>query len=163
MTPIPVWVIKQVDTDLLHLCGIGTLYHPRQRPWVALSDLRHHRYQGGVRLGKTGIVLNSRLFAALVPLEALTLQGPTLARWEGRDWRVSQVPRRSWEYEGRLVVDREADGEGEGERLISGEDVSRIRDNIDPQAAEPGIAVFQQGIGRGGSYRARGPIRRRDS
>jgi|GEM_PF-1561720 len=161
VTPIRVWVIKQIDADLLHLCGIGTLYHPRQRPWVALSALRHHRYQGGVRLGKTGIVLNSRLFADLVPLEALTLRGPTLARWEGRDWRVSQVPRRSWEHEGRLVVDRDTDGEGE--RLTSGEDVSRIRDNIDPQAAEPGIAVFQPGAGRAGSYRARGPMRRRDS
>ncbi|MBE0490379.1 MAG: hypothetical protein IBX53_15015, partial [Halomonas sp.] len=134
---------------------------------VALDALGQHCYQGGVRLGNTGIVLNSRLFTHLVPLDALTLQGPTLARWEGHDWRISRVPRRSWEHEGRLVVDREMDGDVE--QLISGEDVSRIRDHVDRQNADPGVAVFQQGSGRAGSYRGaqgsipRGPIRGRDS
>ncbi|WP_290784520.1 hypothetical protein [Halomonas sp.] len=161
VSPIRVWVIKQVDADILHLCGIGTLYHPRQRPWTALETLRQHCYQGGVRLGNTGIVLNSRLFNVLVPLDALALQGPSIARWQGRDWLISRVPRRSWEHQGRLVAEREVDGEGE--RLISGEDVSRICDHVDRENAVTGLAVFHQGSGRAGGSQARGPIRRRDS
>ncbi|MGJ7456894.1 hypothetical protein ACR808_03815 [Halomonas sp. RA08-2] len=160
-------MIKQVDADILHLCGIGTLYHPRQRPWVALNALKQHGYQGGVRIASTGIVLNSRLFAALVPLDAMTLKGPSFACWEGRYWRISRVPRRSWEHEGRLVVDPERNGDVE--RLISGEDVSQIRDHVDRQNADPGVAIFQPGSGRAGNNRGvqgsipRGPIRGRDS
>ncbi|WP_254274743.1 hypothetical protein [Halomonas sp. 3H] len=161
LMPIPVWVVKQVDGDILHLCGSGTLYHPRQRSWRVLNALRQHRYQGGVRLGSTGIVLNSRLFAALIPLDELTLKGPTRGRWQGREWRIARVPQHRWQYEGRLMV--QAGANDEGEPLISSEDVSRIRDQVDPQATPPGMAIFQPGSGRTGSHSIRGPIRRRDS
>ncbi|MDN3520886.1 hypothetical protein [Halomonas ramblicola] len=142
IAPIEVWVIKQIDTEVLHLCGIGTL-HTEQRPWRALTDLKRGRYCGGVRLGQTGIVLNSRLFAALIPLDSLHLEGPAKARWQGRDWQVSRVPQRSWQYEGRLVAHPEPGG-GQA-RLVSGEDVAGIRDNIDPDACPPGTATFQPG------------------
>lgn len=159
LAPIPVWVVKQVDADLLHLCGPGTLEH-QQRPWAALTALRQHRYRGGVRLGNSGIVLNSRLFAELIPHEALTLQGPSLARWEGRVWRIAQVPRRSWEHDGPLVAS--AAPHGQGELLVSVEDVSPIRDHVDPQAVAQGTAVFEPGSSRrGGPVPARGPIRPR--
>ncbi|QTF91127.1 hypothetical protein [Halomonas sp. BM-2019] len=166
IAPIRVWVIKQVDADILHLCGIGTLYHPRQRPWAALHALREGRYQGGVRLGTTGIVLNSRLFAALPPQDDLRLEGGMRANWQGQEWRVAQVPQRSWQHEGRLVAQRVL-LQGE-ERLISSEDVSGIRANVDPNAPLPGTVVFQPGISRGGdtilsAYRAREQRRRRDS
>ncbi|WP_162899907.1 hypothetical protein [Halomonas sp. JS92-SW72] len=160
LTPISVWALKQVDGDLLHLCGSGTLEH-QQSPWGALSALRQGRYRGGVRMGDSGIVLNSRLFAALIPLDEMTLKGPARGHWQGREWRVALVPRRSWEHEGRLVAHR--DVSGEDERLISSEDVTGIRDHIDPQAAAPGSASFRAGIGRPEGFVVRGPIRRRDS
>ncbi|WP_302138244.1 hypothetical protein [Halomonas alkalicola] len=160
LTPIPVWVLKQIDGDLLHLCGSGTLEH-QQSPWGALRALRQGRYRGGVRMGDSGIVLNSRLFAALIPLDEMTLKEPTRGHWQGREWRVSLVPRRSWEHEGRLVAQR--DMSGEDERLISSEDVTGIRDHIDPQAAAPGSASFRAGSGRPDGFVVRGPIRRRDS
>jgi hypothetical protein len=161
IAPIRVWVVKQVDTDILHLCGTGTLYHPRQRPWAVLRALRQGDYQGGVRLGTTGIVLNSRLFAALPPRDDLQVEGRSRAYWQGREWQVAQVPQRSWQYEGQLVAQRVLI-QGE-ERLISSEDVSGIRANVDPDAPLPGTVVFQAGISRAGSYLPRGPIRRRDS
>lgn len=164
LVSIEVWVVKQVDADILHLCGIGRL-QTEQRPWAAFRALKQGRYQGGVRLGRTGFVFNSRLFATLIPLDELHLEPASHARWQGRDWQIAQVPERSWHHPGRLIAQRvSTDGQ---ERLISSEDVSNIREHIAPDAAQQGTAVFRPGISRCdpilSAYRTRERRRRRDS
>ncbi|WP_444677586.1 hypothetical protein [Halomonas sp. E19] len=101
--PIPVWVIKQIDRDLLHLCGQGSVL-PETRRSDVVASLHEDRYQGAVTLGGSGPVLNARLFAALVPVESLALETHGEAMWRGSRWLVSQVPQRCWAYEGRLVA-----------------------------------------------------------
>lgn len=121
--PLEVWVIKQVDADLLHLCGRATLPAKPNRRAVQ-ADLEQDRYRGPVRMA-TGVVLNARLFQALVPVEALQLLPDDRARWHGRDWPLSQVPQRCWTFPGRLVA--QADPLGGPGALVSAEDVSAIR------------------------------------
>ncbi|MBB3189011.1 hypothetical protein [Halomonas cerina] len=129
--PVGVWVIKQVDSDLLHLCGQGTLAS-RQRRRGLKKALAHRQYRGGVRMGHSGIVLNARLFAALVPLDDLELLPDGGARWQGRTWRVAEVPQRCWAFEGRLVAQP-----GLGGRLMSVEDVSAIARRVNRSSLSP--------------------------
>ncbi|GKW49757.1 hypothetical protein [Halomonas sp. NCCP-2165] len=129
--PPECWVIKQVDDDLLHLCGRG-LATARERPKRLLAKLHAGNYQGPVSFDNSGLVLNSRLFAALVPLDALHIDDQDRARWRDRLWRVSWVPRRCWTYEGRLTTQASAAGGRIG--LISVEDVASIRAKARPRA-----------------------------
>ncbi|MGB8712550.1 MAG: hypothetical protein WCD50_05425, partial [Onishia taeanensis] len=71
-SPLKAWVIKQIDADMLHLCGQGVL-ESNDKPRHVKKALEAGSYQGGVRMGDTGIVLNTRLLAALVPLDRLKL------------------------------------------------------------------------------------------
>ncbi|MFY0988992.1 hypothetical protein [Halomonas sp. C05BenzN] len=144
--PIEVWVVKQIDDDILHLCGIGTLQSEQGRRRV-IKALKQGDYHGGVRLGRTGVVLNSRLFTALPPLEALQLEHASRACWQGRTWRVSHVPQRCWQHEGRLVAHLGPVSDQAG--LISSEDVSIIREHVDPDVVPAGIVAFQAGAARG--------------
>lgn len=140
-SPIKVWVIKQVDDDLLHLCGQGSLEDHHKRKAV-LAALARGKYRGAVRLAGTGLVLNARLFTALIPLDELTLTDDGQARWQGRRWRVSQVPQRCWGYEGPLIA--EAAGHAGGSGLVSSEDVSGIRSRVDPDTpTPPGSVTFR--------------------
>ncbi|MCG6659653.1 hypothetical protein HOP52_18045 [Halomonas campisalis] len=122
--PIPVWAIKQIDDDLLHLCGQAKVT-PTKKRGITLAALNEGRYQGAVSMAGSGLVLNARLFAALVPVENLTLDAQGQAHWQGRCWQVSQVPQRCWTYEGRLTTQRQLQG-GQS-LLVSVEDVSSIR------------------------------------
>ncbi|MGQ4877064.1 hypothetical protein ACOJCM_00645 [Billgrantia sp. LNSP4103-1] len=122
--PIPVWVIKQIDDSLLHLCGQGSI-EPRTKRSTVLEALRAGRYEGAVSMAQGGLVLNARLFAALVPLEALQLDEQGHAHWDGRHWYVAQVPQRCWTYEGRLIPQYQV--LGSQEQRVSVEDVSDIR------------------------------------
>lgn len=122
--PIPVWVIKQIERDLLHLCGQGRVL-PETRRSKVLASLREGRYQGAVTLANDGPVLNARLFAALVPVEDLALDTHGEAIWRDSRWLVSQVPQRCWAYEGRLVA--KPPPPGLSSHLVSVEDVSDIR------------------------------------
>ncbi|PMR70676.1 hypothetical protein [Halomonas heilongjiangensis] len=144
--PIEVWVIKQIDDDILHLCGIGTL-HSEQRHRDVIEALKRGSYHGGVRLGQTGIVLNSRLFTALIPLDALCIEPSTRARWQGRSWQLSHVPQRCWQHEGRLVAHLGPVGDRAG--LISCEDVSTLLEGVAPDAVATGIVVFESGAAPG--------------
>src|SRR5690554_39491 len=82
------------------------------------------------------------MLAAVAPEEDLILNnGGTAARWQGQQWRVAWVPQRSWLYEGRLVA--EPDLVHGGERLVSVEDVSAIRQRATPSAAPGGKVVFR--------------------
>ncbi|MCL7942056.1 hypothetical protein M8009_17365 [Halomonas sp. ATCH28] len=140
--PIKAWVIKQIDDDqTLHLCGQGVL-ESTEKPKHVREALRTGRYQGGVRMGNTGIVLNTRRIAAVVPLDRLRLvDDGRVAEWEGRSWAVSQVPQRCWNYEGRLVTQKNPMSNSPA--LISTEDVSTIRKNISRDGAPPGEVVFR--------------------
>ncbi|MBW6391126.1 MAG: hypothetical protein LPK08_10535 [Halomonas sp.] len=132
--PIPVWVIKQIDDSLLHLCGQGSI-EPQAKRSSVIDALHAGRYEGAVSMANGGLVLNARLFAALVPLEALQLDDQGHAHWNGRHWYVAQTPQRCWTFEGRLVTQRQV--LGNQEQLISVEDVSDIRRQVQ-SAATPG-------------------------
>ncbi|WP_300272936.1 hypothetical protein [Halomonas sp.] len=139
--PIEVWAIKQVDTDLLHLCGRATLPARPSRKAV-LAALAESRYEGPVTMAAGGAVLNARLFAALVPVDDLQLLPDGQARWQGRDWQLAQVPQRCWTYQGRLVTQPDPLG-GTG-ALVSAEDVSGIRRQVEKEAPRtPGTVVFR--------------------
>lgn len=133
-SPVEVWVIKQVDDGLIHLCGQGILESRDKRKDV-LAALAQGHFQGAVRLAGGGLVLNARLFAALVPLDDLTLTDDGQAHWQGRLWRVSQVPQRCWGFDGRLVAQQGVNVGGLG--LVSAEDVSGIRQRVDPDTPQP--------------------------
>lgn len=137
-TPVDVWVIKQVDDGLLHLCGQGTLQSRNKRKAV-LAALAQGQFRGAVRLAGGGLVLNARLFAALVPLDDLTLTDDGQAHWQGRRWRVSRVPQRCWGFAGRLVAQPGVNVGGPG--LVSAEDVSAIRRRVDRDTPQPPGAV----------------------
>lgn len=137
-SPIEAWVIKQVDDDLLHLCGRGTLESRGKRKAV-LAALAQGRFRGAVRLAGGGLVLNARLFAALVPLDDLTLTDDGQAHWQGRLWRVSRVPQRCWGFAGRLVA--QPGGNVGGPGLVSSEDVSGIRGRVARDTPQPPGAV----------------------
>ncbi|QFU01855.1 hypothetical protein FIU83_09400 [Halomonas sp. THAF5a] len=140
-SPVRVWVIKQIDPDLLHLCGQAEL-PPEARPKQVLDALARGEYDGAVHMAGGGLVFNARLFAALVPLEALTLDDAGEAYWQNRAWRVSQVPQRCWGHEGRLVAEPSHAVGGAG--LISSEDVSGIRARVDPETpTPPGTVTFR--------------------
>lgn len=133
-SPVEVWVIKQVDDGLLHLCGQGILESGDNRKAV-LAALAEGRFHGAVRLAGGGLVLNARLFAALVPLDDLTLTDDGQAHWQGRPWRVSQVPQRCWGFDGRLVAQQGVNVGGLG--LVSAEDVSGIRRRVERDTPQP--------------------------
>lgn len=124
-TPIDVWVIKQVDPDLLHLCGRATL-EARPNRKAVLMALAEGGFAGAVTMATGGVVLNARLFQALVPMEQLALLPDDQARWRGRDWSLSQVPQRCWTFPGRLITQPETTGAFPG-ALVSAEDISGIR------------------------------------
>lgn len=141
-TPIKAWVIKQVDDDgILHLCGQGVL-ESSDKPRRVKKALEAGRYQGGVRMGDTGIVLNTRRLAAVVPLNHLTLEEDgRVASWQGRRWTAAQVPQRCWDYDGRLVAQNNPMPGSPA--LISTEDVSTIRQHINRDNAPPGDVKFR--------------------
>lgn len=139
--PVKVWVIKQVDRDLLHLCGQAVL-DPEARRKQVLAELARGEYRGPVRMAGGGLVYNARLFAALIPLDELTLGDDGQAHWQDRPWRVSQVPQRCWGYEGPLIAEQARHVGGAG--LISSEDVSGIRSRIDSDTpTPPGSVTFR--------------------
>lgn len=130
--PPECWIIKQIDDDLLHLCGRG-LATAKGRAKALLETLHLGSYEGPISFDTSGLVLNSRLFAALVPLEALSIDDQGQAHWQGRVWRVAWVPQRCWAYEGHLTTQLSPVGARPG--LISVEDVTTIRAKAAPQAA----------------------------
>ncbi|MFW6345977.1 MAG: hypothetical protein ACOC0M_06575 [Halomonas sp.] len=140
-TPIDVWVIKQVDADLLHLCGRATLKPTPSRKAV-LAALEAGNFSGAVKMAAGDAVLNARLFAALVPIDDLQLLPDGQAHWQGRDWRIAQVPQRCWTFEGRLTVQQNLTGGPHA--LVSSEDVSGIRRRVEGATPQhPGEVVFR--------------------
>jgi len=139
--PIRAWAIKQIDDATLHLCGEGRL-ESDQKSKVMLKALQAGQFNGGVRMGDTGTVINTRRLAAVVPLEALQLlaDGNT-AEWNGRHWAVSHVPQRAWLFDGRLVA--EPNLLSSTPALVSREDVSHIRQNVRQDATPPGEVRFR--------------------
>ncbi|MGJ7456753.1 hypothetical protein ACR80S_15975 [Halomonas sp. MA07-2] len=140
-TPIDVWVIKQVDIDLLHLCGRATL-EARPNRKAVLAALEEGRFAGAVKMATGGVVLNAKLFQALVPVEQCELLHDNQARWRGRDWSLSQVPQRCWTFPGRLIA--QPDPTSASDALISAEDVAGIRQRVAQSTPQhPGEVVFR--------------------
>jgi len=134
------WVIKQVDQGLLHLCTLGRP-DSRLKPGPLKEALRQRRFSGGVTMGEGGLVLNARLFEALVPEEDLELTPDGLANWRGRYWMVSQVPQTCWTWEGGLIAERNP--LGEQPPMVSREDVSALRQRAERASGLFGKAVFR--------------------
>ncbi|WP_416136986.1 hypothetical protein ACM26W_10695 [Halomonas sp. HK25] len=140
-TPIDIWVIKQVEADLLHLCGRATL-EARPNRKAILAALEEGHFAGAVKMATGGVVLNARLFQALVPAEQLEPLPDGQARWRGRDWSLSQVPQRCWTFQGRLIA--QPDPTSASGALISAEDVSGIRQRVAQSTPQhPGEVVFR--------------------
>ncbi|MDT8880933.1 hypothetical protein RSO68_15810 [Halomonas saccharevitans] len=126
---------KQIDNNILHLCGQNALI-------PTSKDLGLEKYQGGVRMGDTGIVLNTCRISAVVPLHWLRLiKGGWKAEWQGHSWTVFQVPQRCWSYDGCLVTQKNPMADSPAP--ISTEDVSRIGQHINRYGARPGEVVFR--------------------
>ena len=139
--PVRCWVIKQIDetSSTLHLCESGQLETQLSRR-EAERQLARGEYRGGVRIGDTGIVLNSELFAALVPWPDLLLGDNYQAHWQGRTWEVSRVPQRCWAWEGRLVAEFLP---GALPPRQSTEDVTHVRERADSSEWLSGRASFR--------------------
>ncbi|MGM0703728.1 MAG: hypothetical protein ACQEUG_15180 [Pseudomonadota bacterium] len=135
---VSVWVIKQIDDGLLHLCGQGHI-EAREKRREVLTQLAAGRFEGAVSMASNGLVLNARQFAALIPLEELTVDSDGKAHWQGRIWDLAQVPQRCWTFEGRLTVQRQVQG-GQAV-LLSSEDVSDIRRQA-RSSDDPGVVKF---------------------
>jgi len=140
--PIRCWVIKQIDEkeNTLHLCESGQLVTKLSHK-EAERQLTQREYRGGVRIGDTGIVLNSVLFEALVPWAELRLDEQYHAEWQGRHWAVSRVPQRCWAWEGRLIAERQPAGTLPAWQ--SSEDTTHLRDRADASEWLGGPASFR--------------------
>ncbi|WP_043531821.1 hypothetical protein [Litchfieldella xinjiangensis] len=131
--PPRVWVVKQIDSDVLHLCGQG-IVEGKQKHKEKLAALSRGHYQGPVRLASGGIVLNSALFQALIPFDDLMIDDDDQAHWRDRRFRIAWVPQRCWAYTGRLAT--QAVLMNGQPSLSSIEDVSGIRAKASPSAAK---------------------------
>ena len=121
---LPLWVVKQVDETLLHVCGKGNVA-VESTVGKTLHRLRKGEFHGPVRMGGNDAVINSAQFAALIPQEDFLLHSDTDATWRGSHWQIAWVPQRCWMHDGRLVS-QPIDFQGQP-RLISVEDTSEIR------------------------------------
>lgn len=133
------WVIKQVDPGMLHLCALGTPVSPLKPPQL-LEQLQQGRFEGGIQMGDTGIVLHSQLFAELIPEETLEMLDASRARWQEQEWVIAQVPQRCWAWQGRLVAHPNASGDGH--RWVSSEDVSDLRRKAEGSIVQQNEASF---------------------
>ena len=118
---LTVWVVKQIDNHLLHLCGRGRI----EPAGADDATLESGRFQGAVTLPETGQPLNARQFAALIPESRLELIDDRTARWQERLWHVAWTPQRCWLHDGTLTVQRSPLA-GQT-HWVSTEDVSAIR------------------------------------
>lgn len=132
-----IWVIKQIDDALLHLCGEGTI-EANGASSPLLKRLRDGDFQGAVRMQETGALLNAGQFAALIPQDDFQLYSDRDANWRGRQWQIAWTPQRCWLHEGRLIaLPSQVDGHP---CLVSSEDVSSIRAKT--QTAQPNSPFF---------------------
>lgn len=138
--PVRCWAIKQVDPGMLHLCALG---HPVSslKPPQLREQLEQGRFEGGIQMGDTGIVLHSQLFAELIPEAELEMLDVSRARWRQQEWIIAKVPQRCWTWQGRLVAHPSA--AGEGHRWVSSEDVSELRRKAADGAKVKSEAPFQ--------------------
>lgn len=121
---VSLWVVKQIDDGLLHVCGKGSVMADSKLS-ETLRQLREGNFQGPVRMGGNDAVLNSAQFAALIPEEEFRLANDNEALWQNRPWQLAWVPQRCWLHEGRLTS-QSVDFQGQTRR-ISVEDTSQIR------------------------------------
>lgn len=143
--PPTAWAIKQLDDQLLHLCGRGEVTGPgsARKRRVALAE---GRYQGPIQLEHSSTELSAELFAALVPIDDLEWLDESRVRWQQRLWWVAWVPQRCWAYRGPLTLEASPGSDG---GFVSTEDVSAIRDkaNTHADADSPRLWLGLEGLG----------------
>ena len=119
-----IWVVKQLDEGLLHVCGEAAV-EARGSTSQLIRRLRDGSFQGAVRMKEHGALLNAGQFAALIPQDDFQLYSDRDANWRGRHWQIAWTPQRCWLHDGRLVaLPSQVDGHP---CLVSSEDVSEIR------------------------------------
>ncbi|WP_088742520.1 hypothetical protein [Cobetia sp. QF-1] len=125
---VEVLVIKQIDGELVHVCGAGVLEgagsvsHKRR-------ELMHDNHAFPVRMHDGNQVLEPNDFNRLVLLEDVTLH-PAGCRLKeaislevsGHRYRVAHTPMRCWRFTGHLILERTPQG-----MLLSTEDMTMIR------------------------------------
>ncbi|WP_129138457.1 hypothetical protein [Modicisalibacter coralii] len=121
---ISVWAVKQIDEDLLHLCGQATI-ETKGTAAELMAALEADTFHGAVRMRENGQILNAAQFAALIPDTSLDLVDERTARWRNRQWHIAWTPQRCWLHTGPLTIQpSRLDGQT---RWVSIEDVSGIR------------------------------------
>lgn len=134
-----VWVIKQLDESLMHLCGQATA-EGRGSATGKLALLRAGNFSGAVCMKENSAILNAAQFAALAPEADLRLIDDNEADWQGQRWQVAWVPQRCWLHDGPLATQR-VDLQGKP-HLVSVEDVSGIRAKAEtPRQRNPFISL----------------------
>ena len=121
---LSLWVVKQIDDGLLHVCGKGSVAIEKSASRT-LQQLRSGEFCGPVRMGGNDAVLNSAQFAALIPEEDFLLRSDNDATWREHHWQVSWVPQRCWLH-GENLISQRIDFQGQPRR-VSVEDTSGIR------------------------------------
>ncbi|MEL0616318.1 hypothetical protein V6243_05690 [Cobetia marina] len=125
---VEVLVIKQIDGELLHVCGVGVLEgsgsvnHKRR-------ELSRDNHAFPVRMHEGNQVLQPQDFNRLVLLEEVQLhprgcrpREAVSLEVEGHRYRVAHTPMRCWHFKGLLKIERTQQG-----LLLSTEDMSLIR------------------------------------
>ena len=125
---VEVLVIKQIDGELVHVCGAGivegngSVSHKRR-------ELQRDNHAFPVRMHDGNQVLQPDDFNRLVLLEELTLHPLGCQPKEaislevaGHRYRVAHTPMRCWHFRGHLVLERTPQG-----MLLSTEDMTLIR------------------------------------
>jgi hypothetical protein len=130
---LSLWIVKQVDEGLLHVCGKGSVA-AKGNANKTLQQLRNGEFRGPVRMGGNDAVLNSAQFAVLIPEEDFQLDSDNHATWRDCHWKIAWVPQRCWLHEGRLVS-QPIDYQGQPRR-ISVEDTSGIRAKVESPRAK---------------------------
>lgn len=125
---VEVLVIKQIDGELVHVCGVGILEgngsvsHKRR-------ELQRDNHAFPVRMHDGNQILQPDDFNRLVLLDDVTLHPLGCLPREaislevaGHRYRVAHTPTRCWRFHGHLVLERTPQG-----MLLSTEDMTLIR------------------------------------
>lgn len=106
---------------------------------MLIEELRNGTFEGGLKMEKGGVLLNARLFEALIPRDDLVLIGDSLAYWNERHWKVAHVPQHCWTWEGQFVVEEQSSTHSPC--FVSREDTSFIMAKKNP-SYQPSKALY---------------------
>ncbi|WP_158773098.1 hypothetical protein [Cobetia sp. L2A1] len=136
---VEVLVIKQIDGELVHVCGAGVLEGAGSVSHMR-RELVRDNHAFAVRMHDGNQILQPHDFNRLVLLEDITLSPAGCRPREavslevnGHRYRVAHTPMRCWHFKGHLVLERTPQG-----MLLSTEDMTMIRAKAHRQ---PGVCI----------------------